>query len=81
MVAIVVQPGVEFGHEDVAVYRPEAAASLVAARASLPGLVYEAHSTDYQPEASLARLVADGLKTILAPARPSARQPSGKCRS
>src|SRR5215475_11935667 len=27
------------------------------------------------------RLVADGLKTILAPARPSARQPSGKCRS
>ncbi len=27
------------------------------------------------------RLVADGLNTILAPARPSARQPSGKCLS
>ena len=27
------------------------------------------------------RLVADGLNTICAPSRPSARQPSGKCRS
>jgi hypothetical protein len=27
------------------------------------------------------RLVADGLKTISAPLRPSARQPSGKWRS
>ena len=30
---------------------------------------------------ALLRLVADGLNTIRAPARPSARQPSGKCRS
>jgi hypothetical protein len=34
------------------------------------------------PQVRQARgLVADGLNTICAPFRPSARQPSGKCRS
>ena len=62
--AIVVQPGVEFGHEDVAVYAPERARDLAAALDGMPGLVFEAHSTDYQPEAALAQLVGDGFAIL-----------------
>ena len=30
----------------------------------MPGLVFEAHSTDYQPQESLTRLVADGFAVL-----------------
>jgi D-tagatose-bisphosphate aldolase class II non-catalytic subunit len=58
VVAVVVQPGVDFGNEEVAVFDPPHAAGLVAAVPGLGGPVYEAHSTDYQPGAALAGLVA-----------------------
>jgi D-tagatose-1,6-bisphosphate aldolase subunit GatZ/KbaZ len=58
VVALVVQPGVEFGDEAVFPYRPGAAAGL-AALAAGRGLVFEAHSTDYQDESALRALVAD----------------------
>lgn len=61
VVAIVVQPGVEFGHEDVAVYAPGRARALAATLDRMPGLVFEAHSTDYQPETALRQLVQDGF--------------------
>jgi len=61
VIAIVVQPGVEFGHEDVAVYAPKHARALVATLDQMPGLVFEAHSTDYQPKAALRQLVQDGF--------------------
>ena len=64
VVALVVQPGVEFGHASVAVYQPEGARDLSASLRSLPGLVFEAHSTDYQPVASLAALVRDGFAIL-----------------
>ena len=64
VVAMVVQPGVEFGHEDVVIYRPDAARELAATLTGLPGLVFEAHSTDYQPEAALRRLVLDGFPIL-----------------
>ncbi len=64
VIAIVVQPGVEFGHEDVAVYDAARAGALTAALESMPGLVYEAHSTDYQPQAALRRLVRDGFAIL-----------------
>jgi D-tagatose-1,6-bisphosphate aldolase subunit GatZ/KbaZ len=64
VIAIVVQPGVEFGNANVAVYRPERARGLTAALDRLPGLVYEAHSTDYQPPAALAALVDDGFAIL-----------------
>ncbi len=64
VVAVVVQPGVEFGHDAVAVYRPERARALSTALGAMPGLVYEAHSTDYQPEAALRRLVMDGFAIL-----------------
>ena len=64
VIAMVVQPGVEFGHDAVAVYRPDRAAALAATLADLPGLVFEAHSTDYQPEGALASLVRDGFPIL-----------------
>ena len=64
VIAMVVQPGVEFGHDDVAVYRPDAARALCATLDDLPGLVFEAHSTDYQPEAALRQLVLDGFPIL-----------------
>ncbi len=64
VIAIVVQPGVEFGHEDIVIYAPERARALVAALDRMPGLVFEAHSTDYQPEAALRRLVQDGFSVL-----------------
>lgn len=55
--ALVVQPGVEFGDGMVHDYVP--AKALSEAILAYPGMVYEAHSTDYQTPANLARLVAD----------------------
>lgn len=59
VVAVVVQPGVEFGDASVVEYQPERARSLSAVLKEFPGLVYEAHSTDYQPPDCLASLVKD----------------------
>ena len=48
VVAIVVQPGLDFGNEDVKRFAPEDASDLSVAVLALEGMVYEAHSTDYQ---------------------------------
>jgi len=59
VIAVVVQPGVEFGDDFVFEYEPEAARELPAFIETVPGLVYEAHSTDYQTEETLRDLVRD----------------------
>jgi len=59
VIASVVQPGVEFDHHQVIDYAPDAARTLSEAIAPLPGLVFEAHSTDYQTRDALAALVRD----------------------
>ena len=59
VVAMVVQPGVEFDHHKVIDYRPEKAQALSAFIESQPGLVFEAHSTDYQTPEHLAQLARD----------------------
>ncbi|NPA26454.1 MAG: class II D-tagatose-bisphosphate aldolase, non-catalytic subunit [Chloroflexi bacterium] len=65
VLALVVQPGVEFGAETVHVYQPGAARALTEALATWPQpLVYEAHSTDYQPRAALRGLVDDGFAIL-----------------
>lgn len=64
VIALVVQPGVEFGNANVVVYDRAAARGLSAALTQLPGLVFEAHSTDYQPVEALAGLVADGFAIL-----------------
>lgn len=61
VIAIVVQPGVEFGNDDLIVYDPEKASPLVSSLSELPGIVFEAHSTDYQPGRALSELVRDGF--------------------
>jgi D-tagatose-1,6-bisphosphate aldolase subunit GatZ/KbaZ len=56
---VVVQPGVEFGDDQVFHYGREAARGLSEAIMEQDRFVYEAHSTDYQSETGLARLVED----------------------
>jgi D-tagatose 6-phosphate 4-epimerase len=63
-IGVVVQPGVEFASTEVIPYKPEKAVRLVDALASLPGFVFEAHSTDYQPAACLDALVRDGFAIL-----------------
>ena len=62
--AIVVQPGVEFDHDAVIDYLPEAAAGLKSFLARHPELVFEAHSTDYQLTAAYTSLIRDGFSIL-----------------
>jgi len=64
VVGLVVQPGVEFGNQNVVAYDPAAAADLSRSLPDLPGLVFEAHSTDYQSPEALAALVRDGFAIL-----------------
>jgi D-tagatose-1,6-bisphosphate aldolase subunit GatZ/KbaZ len=59
VVGLVVQPGVEFDHHKVIDYVAQKARSLSAFIEREPGLVYEAHSTDYQTPTALKSLVRD----------------------
>ena len=62
--AFVVQPGVEFGDDFVCQYNRENAASLTSALKDVRPLVFEGHSTDYQTEESLTRMVEDGIRIL-----------------
>lgn len=64
VIAIVVQPGVEFGHANVVRYERSQARELSDALEHVPGLVFEAHSTDYQPAIALRHLVEDGFAIL-----------------
>jgi D-tagatose 6-phosphate 4-epimerase len=64
VIAVVVQPGVEFGSHNVVDYNSAKAQSLSATLKDLPGLVFEAHSTDYQTRANLTDLVHDGFAIL-----------------
>lgn len=57
VVAVVVQPGVEFDNSKVQLFDSAAAAELSHYIGRQPNLVYEAHSTDYQLAALYAGLV------------------------
>jgi len=59
VIALVVQPGVEFDHHKVIDYRPEQALALSRHIAANDQFVFEAHSTDYQTPAHLRALVDD----------------------
>jgi D-tagatose 6-phosphate 4-epimerase len=63
-IGVVVQPGVEFSGTDVVAYRPEKARELAASLENMPGFVFEAHSTDFQPAMSLDALVRDGFAIL-----------------
>jgi D-tagatose-1,6-bisphosphate aldolase subunit GatZ/KbaZ len=59
VVALVVQPGVEFGSDVVFDYDRAKARSLSAVISEHTGIVYEAHSTDYQSPQLLKQMVED----------------------
>jgi len=58
VIAVVVQPGVEFGDDFVLPYQPEVAKELSHFIES-QSMIYEAHSTDYQTRDALRNLVRD----------------------
>jgi D-tagatose-bisphosphate aldolase class II non-catalytic subunit len=64
VIAVVVQPGVEFGNENVVFYDRAKARHLGDLLCEEPSLVYEAHSTDYQTPAALRGLVEDGFAIL-----------------
>lgn len=64
VVAIVVQPGVEFADESVVEYRRAPAQQLVSVLNSFGNLVFEGHSTDYQPAKKLREMVEDGIRIL-----------------
>jgi D-tagatose-1,6-bisphosphate aldolase subunit GatZ/KbaZ len=59
VMGLVVQPGVEFDHHQVIDYLPAKAVALSQSIEPVPGIVFEAHSTDYQTPAALQALVED----------------------
>ncbi len=58
-IAVVVQPGVDFSHEDIFHYDRPSAQTLTKAIKRYEGLAFEAHSTDYQSTETLTHLVSD----------------------
>jgi D-tagatose-1,6-bisphosphate aldolase subunit GatZ/KbaZ len=64
VIGLVVQPGVEFNHDSVVEYDPAHAAHLTELLKEEEGLVYEAHSTDYQPPEAYRMLVRDGFAIL-----------------
>jgi len=59
VVGLVVQPGVEFDHHQVIDYVPAKALALSQSIEPVAGMVFEAHSTDYQTPDALRALVED----------------------
>ena len=64
VIALVVQPGVEFNHDSVVDYDPARAVHLTELLSDEEGLVYEAHSTDYQRPEAYRQLVRDGFAIL-----------------
>ncbi len=64
VIALVVQPGVEFSDEAVFEYDGKAAKSLTDCLNLWSGLVFEGHSTDYQPRQCLREMVENGIAIL-----------------
>lgn len=64
VIGAVVQPGVEFGNGNIIAYEPGKARALSASLSHMPGMVFEAHSTDYQTQDALRQLVLDGFAIL-----------------
>ena len=64
VVAVVVQPGVEFGDDQVFLYDHDAAAELCEALKEFPEICFEGHSTDYQSPLCLDDMVQDGIAIL-----------------
>ena len=59
VIGLVVQPGVEFSNDSIHEYDRAQAKSLSHMIKKIPGIVFEAHSTDYQRKEHLRQMVED----------------------
>lgn len=64
IIAMVVQPGVEFGTREIHHYNRMEAYRLCQELRKYPDIVFEGHSTDFQSPASLREMVEDGIAII-----------------
>lgn len=64
VVALVVQPGVEFGNDFIIDYNREKAGDLSKTIEGYSGMTLEAHSTDYQKKESLRQMVEDNFSIL-----------------
>ncbi len=64
IIGIVVQPGVEFGDEEIFHYNRANAAELTSAMKKYDNIVMEGHSTDYQSPEELKEMVEDGIAIL-----------------
>ncbi|MBQ6350010.1 MAG: class II D-tagatose-bisphosphate aldolase, non-catalytic subunit [Methanobrevibacter sp.] len=64
IIAVVVQPGVEFSNVDVHLYERDKSKDLSQILEEYPNLVFEGHSTDYQPANKLKEMVEDGVVVL-----------------
>jgi len=64
IIAVVVQPGVEFCDDHIIIYNRDEAVNLCNTLKNYPDIVFEGHSTDYQPPQKLKEMVNDGIAII-----------------
>jgi D-tagatose-1,6-bisphosphate aldolase subunit GatZ/KbaZ len=64
VIALVVQPGVEFNHDSVVDFLPEKTDQLRSVLQENPTLVFEAHSSDYQRPEAYRALVQKGFAIL-----------------
>ncbi|MBF4693588.1 class II D-tagatose-bisphosphate aldolase non-catalytic subunit [Fusibacter ferrireducens] len=64
VIAVVVQPGVEFEDAQIHEYNRSEALPLTSAMVDFPNLVFEGHSTDYQTVKCLKAMVEDGIAIL-----------------
>jgi D-tagatose-1,6-bisphosphate aldolase subunit GatZ/KbaZ len=64
VIAVVVQPGVEFGSNTIHDYNRSDSAELKQIIKEYPTMAFEGHSTDYQKESSLRQMVEDGIAIL-----------------
>ena len=64
VIAVVVQPGVEFGDESIHEYNRQAASELCNSLRKYSSLIFEGHSTDYQTPKAFREMVEDGIAIL-----------------
>lgn len=64
VIGVVVQPGVEFGDKDIHFYNRNEARELSQALKKYKNIIFEGHSTDYQPKEKLREMAEDGVKIL-----------------
>lgn len=64
IIGLVVQPGVEYGDDEIFHYNRSNAAELTNYMKNYPSLVMEGHSTDYQSPEELRQMVEDGIAIL-----------------